>query len=323
MPPEPSGPDPFVLAAFIVSICSASITLLGLAWQLTLYRLSGARLKVQLVFCYTDDGGHMTWRTAGRGRPAFADVRAGMDGMSDIGIEYGQVRVTNVGRTAVSVESISYAVRHRYRWTLRRHRATIQPWQFLRKDSDLKDLTPDLSNPIRLEPGGHVTAEFYLWPALAGHDHGTREGAISVRGSAHAVGRKWATRSQRRRAWKLPAGATTYFSDVEVTPELRMFRELWSHQHRARLSAWWALLMRREINNRLAEGATSKAIQDYLDQGMERLDDEGKYMGNVLLSFAVHREYHNDPSPPPLGRLQRALYGVTGVPPWRKPSPPR
>lgn len=324
MPPETPGPDPLALAAFIVSICSASITLLGLAWQLTLYRLSGARLKVQLVFCYTDESGIQTWRTSGGRRPAFADIAgSGMNNMSSLGVEYGQVRVTNVGRTAVSVENISYAVRRRYRWTLRRHRATIQPWQFLRKDSDPKDLTPDLSNPIRLEPGGHVTAELYLWPALAEHDHGTRAGAISVRGSAHAVGRNRATRSRRRSAWKLPAGATTCFTDLEVTPELRMFRELWLHQHRARLSASWALLMYREINKRLAEGATSKAIQEYLDGGMERLDDEDKFMGNVLVSFAVYREYHNETPPPTPSRLQRALYGVTGTSPWRKSKPVR
>lgn len=323
MPPEPAGPDPLAVAAFIVSICSASVAFVGVVWQLTLYRLSGARLKVQLVFCYTDDVGHMTWSTTGRGRPTFADVRAGMDRMSDLGIEYGRVRVTNVGRTAVSVENISFSVRRRFRLTFRRRRTTIQPYQFLRKGLDPKDLTPDVANPIRLEPGGHVTAEFYLWPALSNGDHGTRAGAISVRGSAQAVGGKWATRSKRRTAWKLPAGATSYFSDVEVTPELRMFRELWSHQHRAGLSASWALLMRREINKRLAEGATSQAIQEYLDEGMERLDDEAKYMGNVLLSFAVHREYHNDPPPPALSCLRRALYGVTGVPPWLKPPPPR
>lgn len=307
------------VAALIVSICSAAVALLGFLANLALYKLSGARLKVQLVFCYADEGGRQTWSTMARGRPAFTDIaRSGMDRMSSFGIEYGRIRVTNVGRTAVSVENISYEVRRRYRWTPRRRRSTLQPWQFLQKETDPKDLKLDLSNPIRLEPGGHVTAELYLWPTLAAHNHGT--GAISVRGSAHAVGRKWATRSKRRSAWKIPAGSSTYFTDVDVTPELRAFRELWFHRHRARISGSWALMMYREINKRLAEGATGEEIHEYLDEGMRGLDDDSKFMGNVMVAFNVYREYHTETPPPALGRLQRALYGQTGIPPWRKSS---
>lgn len=280
------------IAALVVSICSATVALLGFLANLALYKLSGARLKVQLVFCYADEGGQQRWSTTGRGRPAFTDIaRSSMNDMSPFGIEYGRIRVTNVGRTAVSVENISYEVRRRYRWTPRRRCSTIQPWQFLQKETDPKDLTPDLANPIRLEPGGHITAELYLWPALAGAEHGTRAGAISVRGSARAVGRR-ATRSTRR--WKIPAGASTYFTDVDVTPELRVFRELWLHRHRAGISASWALMMYRDINRRLAEGATGEAMHDYLDEETKNLDDDSKFMGNVLVAFGVYREYHNE-----------------------------
>ena len=41
--------DEPAVAALIVAICSASITLGGLVWQLVLYWLQGARLKVQLA----------------------------------------------------------------------------------------------------------------------------------------------------------------------------------------------------------------------------------------------------------------------------------
>ncbi|WP_264889333.1 hypothetical protein [Mycobacterium kiyosense] len=40
------------IAALVVSICSATVALLGFLANLALYKLSGARLKVQLVFCY-------------------------------------------------------------------------------------------------------------------------------------------------------------------------------------------------------------------------------------------------------------------------------
>lgn len=41
--PEPPGPDPFVFAALIESLCSASVALVGLISQLTLLRLLGAQ----------------------------------------------------------------------------------------------------------------------------------------------------------------------------------------------------------------------------------------------------------------------------------------
>lgn len=41
--------------ALLVSVISASITLGGLVWQFTLYRLSGARLRVELIFVYLDE----------------------------------------------------------------------------------------------------------------------------------------------------------------------------------------------------------------------------------------------------------------------------
>lgn len=306
------------VAALVVSICSAVVALLGFLANLVLYKLSGARLKVQLVFCYADEDGRQTWSTTGRGRPAFTDIAgSGMNHMSSFGVEFGRIRVTNIGRTAVSVENISYEVRRRYRWSRRRSLSTVQPWQFLQKESESTDLKLDLSNPIRLEPGGHVTAELYLWPALAANEHGTNGGAISVRGSAHAVGRKWATRSKRRSAWKLPARSSSYFTDVDVTPELRAFRELWLHRHRAGISGSFALMMYREINKRLAEGATGQEIHQYLDELMNVLDDDSKFMGNVLVAFNVYREYHNEPPLPGPGRLRRALYGEAGVPPWQ------
>ena len=132
---------------------------LGFLANLALYKLSGARLKVQLVFCYADESRRQTWSKTGRGRPAYTDIAgSGMNDMSPFGIEYGRIRVTNVGRTAVSVENISMRSWRRYRWTPRRRRSTIQPWQLL-QEADPQDLTHDLSNPIRLEPGGHITAE--------------------------------------------------------------------------------------------------------------------------------------------------------------------
>jgi hypothetical protein len=70
-------------AALIVSICSATVALGGFLAQLALYTLSGARLKVQLVFSCAEDGSR-TWSTSGGKRPAFADI--GFDHMSPFGV---------------------------------------------------------------------------------------------------------------------------------------------------------------------------------------------------------------------------------------------
>lgn len=69
--PDPSSGT--YVAALVVSICSATVALLGLLANLALYKVSGATLKVQLVFSYAEDGGRK-WSTSGRGRPAFADI---------------------------------------------------------------------------------------------------------------------------------------------------------------------------------------------------------------------------------------------------------
>ena len=52
--------------ALIVSIISAAITLGGLFWQFTLYRLSGARLRVQTVLEFHNEYGHVQTVTGTR-----------------------------------------------------------------------------------------------------------------------------------------------------------------------------------------------------------------------------------------------------------------
>ncbi|WKG03068.1 hypothetical protein [Mycolicibacterium sp. HK-90] len=297
------------VAALIVSISSAAITLGGLVAQLILYKLAGARLKVQTVFCYAEDGPRL-WSATGRSRIRFTDI--GFDHVSPFGIEYGRVRVTNIGRTAVSVENISFDVSRPYRARLRRRRHTVQPIQFKHKDADPKKPVPNIGEPIRLEPGDNFTAELHFWPALASSEFGTQAHKIRVRGSAHAVGRKRATRSSRRRAWTLPKGAWTVFRDVEVTPELKVFRQLWTTAYREGVASDIALLMYRDINKKLSAGATHEEIKEYLDSLTAERDGA---WGNGLVAYDIHHVYHH--GVPPLwrspnrkqSRLNRWLWG--------------
>jgi hypothetical protein len=149
---------------------------------------------------------------------------------------------------------------------------------------------PDLSAPIRLEPGDNITASFHLWRTLASPEFGTESGPIIIRGSAHAVGRRRATRSPRRRAWKLPADAWTVFRDFEVTPQLRVFRELWRHNYDQRASSSIALLLHRDISERLAAGATHDELNDYLVDTHER---ENRFAFGTI-SLEAHWAFNNE-----------------------------
>lgn len=264
-PDPPPGPDPLALAAFIVSICSASVTLLGLVWQLTLYRLQGARLKVEIAFCYlTDLGMTITLRGPGHRRaPTFAKLRERHNGLY-YGIEYGLVRVTNIGRTPVSVENISFDLGRTKWWRLWRN--TIIPATFQDPDSDVETKF-DSRVPQRIEAGANVTAAYHLWPALAGSQNRAHRGnrKLVVRGSATAVGRS-ATRSSRRLAWRFPPGTTSWFTDMRPPPpELRVYRRLWLDRGGDHVGGI-PLLFHREITELLAGGASVEDLKEFLDQ---------------------------------------------------------
>lgn len=93
-----------------LSSCRSSVRPLpfrGLFWQFTLYRLSGARLRVQTVLEFHNEYGHVQTVTGTR-RMTWDDFIAGHPGEpTRLGIEVVRVRVTNVGRSPVSVDNIA------------------------------------------------------------------------------------------------------------------------------------------------------------------------------------------------------------------------
>ena len=120
-------------SALIVSIGGAVTTFV-------LYWLSGARLKVQMVFGYRDQVGktvtYPTFPTRKR-RPSWKTFE---QHALPLGIEYAVVRVTNIGRTPVSVENISLDL-GRAQWRTRR-RNLVTPRHFAVPRVRLRD-TPE------------------------------------------------------------------------------------------------------------------------------------------------------------------------------------
>jgi hypothetical protein len=269
-----------VNAALIVSICSALFVAGGVFWQVTLYRLSGARLKVELVFAFRHEGGT---RTRARTLKPLSWANDFAKDCSVFGIEYGLVRVTNIGRTPVSVENISFDT-GRVRW-FSRGRYTVRPPQFMEPGSEKPRL--NLEAPVRLEPGDNVTVGFLLWPPPGIPGWLPTDRDITVRGSAHAVGRRRATRSARRFGWWLPKNATSAFEDVYVNPEIRVYRVLW--RYCCQPSFGIAVLYRhRQVINQLREGKSHYGIQAYLDANAPN-------ELNGFVAFDVFRAFHQGP----------------------------
>lgn len=141
---------------------------------------------------------------------------------------------------------------------------------------------------------------------LANPKYGTESGAIRVRGSALAVGRRRATRSARRWAWILPANAWTAFRDHDVTPELRVFRELWTAAYDGEPASARALLLHRNISQQLADGATYEQIKQYLTEGEGEVDNQLVYS---VIAGQAHWAFNN---PRPLG------WPTVSAPRWRR-----
>jgi hypothetical protein len=270
--------------ALIVSITSASVSLLALGWQLTLYRLSGARLRVQLVFEFHD--ALVTTRSlTGTRRGSWPSVMVDSSTPADnrFGIECVRVRVTNVGRAAVSVEHIALDVGRTHRW--QRGRKTYVPWVF--HDPNATDsngsqgASPD---HVRLEAGAVTSQVFHLWPIVSVETAKLRDGEkVTIRGTARAAGRR-PTLSPRRVAWRFRRGDESWFTECNVTPEMRVYRALWKASYSDYVGGL-PLLMHRQVSEKLSEGATPKDIEEYLNS----LRPDGIF---GMAAYEAHEAFH-------------------------------
>ena len=277
--------------ALIVSITSACITLGGLVWQFTLYRLSGARLKVELLFYYRDEDRAVV-QTSGSKRRAWNDPLRDMGDLGFFGIEAARVRVTNVGRSPVSVDEIALDVGPGHGQWWNTGRRWIRPPAF--RDADSKELEvrePTPHGPVRLEAGATTSRVYRLWPSLAEHLDARGE-AVTVRGTAQMAGRRRAKLSSRRIAWKFEPGEETWYLDHEVTPEMRVYRVLWKHSLDERVGGL-PLMMHRQVSARLRAGDGGFEIESML----RAMSSDGTYLSAALDAHEVFHKGDPDPQP--------------------------
>jgi hypothetical protein len=247
--------------ALTVAVASAAISLASLAWNLTLYRLSGARLNVRLIpAILTAQGTLMRGPDKGWRKSIPDEFANGID--RDLFVDLAIIKVTNVGRAPVSVSDISLDFG---RWGWRpwwRHTIGGTPIP-IHECSAVK-------GDVRLEAGATISVAIDSRPLI---DHGlsrSSRGKRSIRATATAAGRR-PTRSAWRRRWTHRNLSKRYYS-ADPSPErdafVEVFRAVYPHDPAKVYHAWTATtaLLLRDAD------ADASAIANEISEALE-LDD--------------------------------------------------
>lgn len=265
-------------AALLIAIISAGITAGGLLWQLILFRLSGSRLEVRLSPVLVDErsvikeGPESGWK---RGPPPFPEP------IGPWVIDLAHVRVTNVGRTPVSVSDISLDFGRRRRFRPRgRIRMSNVPVSVLKGREE---------TAARLDAGESTSNYFDVWPLIE-EARKWKQGVLTVRASAEPAARR-PKRSRWRRRWSIPPNAKALRTPDDPPPanELRAFQAVW-RQLRIDPEAFAMLeVIWRTIQPNLSTAATAADLRQELER--RPFPDDGYH---ALVSLAAFQAYHGE-----------------------------
>lgn len=260
--------------AIVVSVASASVSLGGLIWNLVLYRLSGARLNVRLIPAILTAQGHLMrgpdkgWR---KSIPEeFSDGPA-----RELFVDLAIIKVTNVGRSPVSVSDIN----------LDFGRSGLRPWwrHTLGGTPIPVHECSAVNGDVRLEAGATISVAFDSRPLIEYGLSQTSKGKRSIRATATAAGRR-PTRSAWRRRWTHRNLSKRYYP-AESTPErdafVEVFRAVYPHDPAKVYRAWTATtaLLLSDAD------ADAKAIADEIAEVLE-LDAIGS-IGLVVAGMKI------------------------------------
>jgi hypothetical protein len=199
--------------ALRVAIASAGFSAGALVWQLCLYRLSGARLIVRLL-PVVQDAALVVGTGPDRG---WERVRDHLSTLEECAIDLAEVRVTNVGRSPVSVSDLSLDFGRAARW--RKGRMTMRGFPVALLDGTTETV-------IRLDAGSTTSQYFDLWTLVDAMREKKPGKTIDVRASAVPAGRR-PQRSRRRARWRFEPGRRSLRPDYPETSAVRAYRELW------------------------------------------------------------------------------------------------
>lgn len=240
-------------AALTIALVAIAISIVGLIWQLALYRLSGARIRVELTLAVMTHRGTILKGSRGRWPKRLPDEPEVHEG--DLWAELAQISVANIGRTVVWASEIGLDFGSEARLK-RRRRLTLS----LRPIGVGGGLTGNA--PVRLEPGQSVFMFVPIVQSMSWAQGHRRHRRLTVRGTATLAGRR-AKRSPWRRACRVRKEQSIRFPHGELTRAVVVYQELlndWPSSDVGKLyEAWfdvWVVLKDAPESANLAEALT-------------------------------------------------------------------
>lgn len=247
-------------AAIVIAVGSAVIALGSLVWQICLFRLSGARVRLDVApTVMTHRGTIVTWTTrTWPNRPQ--DVR--IDDQ-DMWVELVRLRVANLGRSVVWVADLGLdfgresAFRRRSRTTM-----TLRPIAVAGGVGD--------NEPIRLEPGQSASMFIPIVDSIEWASKQTGKAKVLVK-AVSTFGGMRTQRSRRRRSWKVSPEAARY-PHATVTPNTRLYRLLLESWPSSDISGLYdALIDVTVAHDDPTRGSVADALEPYIPNLMSRI----------------------------------------------------
>ncbi|MBF6195658.1 hypothetical protein U3653_26200 [Nocardia sp. CDC186] len=260
------------MLALIVATCSAVFVLGGLVWQITLYRLSGARLRVTIAHGAISPLTEALHSAAPGHLLSVDKVDTPKSRMREELIEVVLCKVVNTGRAAISIEHIGIDF-GRERWW-RRGRRSMVP-------AAVTAFGGVAVGTHRLDAGESATLIFPLWGCVTYEQR--QRGDVRLAAYASPAGRRTVI-SKRSKRLVLRTGKETLLRDHVVTREERAHRAFWSHTRgtdgQGESGVRWSML-----RDRLEAAKSAEDVRD----GLNLNGDENGYH---IASAAVWEAYN-------------------------------
>jgi hypothetical protein len=247
--------------AVVIASVSLSVSIVGMIWQLALYRLSGARIRIAITRAVMTHRGMIL--VGHRGQWPVVSTGAASLQEGDLWVELAKVDIANIGRTAIWASDIGIdfgadgSFKRRFRM-----RASCRPLA----------IAGSLANNAsrRLEPGEAVVMYVPLVEMIKWARNERRSSHVIIRGTATLAGRR-AELSPWRHALRVRKGDSGRLPHQQATDEVLVYQALVDHWptsdvrclYKAWLDVWNGLLPESH------EGALEEALASYLDSTIE------------------------------------------------------
>jgi hypothetical protein len=245
--------------AVLVASVSLALSISGFIWQLALYRLSGARIRIVIARAVMTHRGAVLAGHRGRWPKLSMDMAFLSEG--DLWVELARIDVANIGRTAIWVSDIGVDFGRDCIFKMgQRTRVSLRP---LAIGEGLVD-----NSAKRLEPG---QATVMYFPIVEITDW-ARKGRRVARGTATLAGRR-AKLSPLRHALVTRQGDPGRLPGLCATKEVLVFQLLvnnWptsdvDQLYEAWLGVWIAL------SPEMQKGTVEEALEPYFASPMSRV----------------------------------------------------